>query len=207
MLDPIPDLEFFEDMHRYKYLNEWLPYSVTQVLSHDMPEDVRQKIADTKDGPDGWQIRGNTVHNALEAFLTGRPVIYGDFEEWITPLMSSWLFKESEVLAVEYRMCDRIKRIGGSTDFILKTTKGATVLGDLKTVGSPPAVDRRKPADEQLGAYTTMLSGFPGMPYIDKCVTVVAGPGKTRIMTSDPGECAAKWLEAWGKFEAAEVQF
>ena len=43
MLEPIPDLEFDPSAHRYRYLGEFLPYSVTGVLSYDMPEHVKQR--------------------------------------------------------------------------------------------------------------------------------------------------------------------
>ena len=34
MLEPIADLVFYEDIHRYQFQGNWLARSVTQVLSH-----------------------------------------------------------------------------------------------------------------------------------------------------------------------------
>ena len=82
MLEPIADLVFHEDIHRYAYKGNWLARSVTQVLSHDMPAATRARIDATKDGPDGWLIRGNTVHACLENFLLhGDPGDVGDFSD------------------------------------------------------------------------------------------------------------------------------
>ena len=69
MLPPIPELHFDEEAHRYQYDGKWLPLSPTQVLSFDLDERQRQRINETKEGPDGWEIRGNTLHGCLEQFL------------------------------------------------------------------------------------------------------------------------------------------
>ena len=54
MLPPIPELHFDEDAHRYQYDGKWLPLSPTQVWSFDMDEEAKQRINETKEGPDGW---------------------------------------------------------------------------------------------------------------------------------------------------------
>ena len=116
MLEPIADLVFYPDpLHRYMYKGNWLARSVTAVLSHDMPAATRARIDATKDGPDGWLIRGNTVHACLENFLLhGDPGDVGDFSDWVTPLLAHPLFKDAEVLAAEYSVCSPPKAWEGS---------------------------------------------------------------------------------------------
>ena len=197
MLEPIADLVFHEDIHRYMYKCNWLARSVTQVLSHDMSAATRARIDATKDGPDGWLIRGNTVHACLENFLMhGDPGDVGDFSDWVNPLLAHPLFRDAEVLAAEYSVCSPSKSLGGQFDALLRTAKGKTVLCDLKTVSSKPAAASRKPADAQLGAYSALLIDHHQLN-IYACLTVVAGPGITTVKTSDPSDCISQWLDAW----------
>ena len=55
-----------------------------RVLSFDLDEQAKQRIAETtKEGPDGWEIRGNTLHGCLEQFLLGVADLNpGDFTDW-----------------------------------------------------------------------------------------------------------------------------
>jgi len=209
MLEPIPDLVFYPDpLHRYMYKGNWLARSVTQVLSHDMSAATRARIDATKDGPDGWLIRGNTVHACLENFLLhGDPGDVGDFSDWVTPLLAHRLFKDFEVLAAEYSVCSPSKSLGGQFDCLLRTGKGSTVLCDLKTVTSKLAAASRKPADAQLGAYAAMLIDHHPTITIDACLTVVAGPGITIVKTSDPSACIAAWLDAWDAYNILQPDF
>ena len=199
MLEPIPDLVFYPDpLHRYMYKGDWLARSVTAVLSHDMSAATRARIDATKHE---WEPRGNTCHAALEAALLGHTAPDpGDYSEWITPLLAHPLFKDSEVLAVEYRLVDQRKSLAGSFDCLLRSAKGKTLLCDLKTVSSKPAAASRKPADAQLGAYAAMLIDHHKLN-IDACLTVVAGPGITTVKTSDPSACISQWLDAWDFYQ------
>ena len=209
MLEPIADLVFYPDpLHRYMYKGNWLARSVTQVLSHDMSAATRARIDATKDGPDGWLIRGNTVHACLENFLLhGDPGDVGDFSDWVTPLLAHRLFKNFEVLAAEYSVCSPSKSLGGQFDCLLRTGKGSTVLCDLKTVTSKLAAASRKTADAQLGAYAAMLIDHHPTITIDACLTVVAGPGITTVKTSDPSACITAWLDAWDAYNLLQPDF
>jgi hypothetical protein len=209
MLEPIPDLVFYPDpLHRYMYKGNWLARSVTQVLSHDMSAATRARIDATKDGPDGWLIRGNTVHACLENFLLhGDPGDVGDFSDWVTPLLAHRLFKNFEVLAAEYSVCSPSKSLGGQFDCLLRTGKGSTVLCDLKTVTSKLAAASRKTADAQLGAYAAMLIDHHPTITIDACLTVVAGPGITTVKTSDTSDCITAWLNAWDAYNLLQPDF
>ena len=146
LLAPIEVLVANEEAHRYCFRGDWLPFSVTGVIS-DLSEAARKQIARTKEGPDGWELRGNTVHGILEQHLRGiasgglHGVIYDDrWGPWAEPLLDHWLFRDCQVLAVEYALCDPVKRVGGCVDFLVRTDQGQTILGDLKTVSSAAAL-------------------------------------------------------------------
>lgn len=205
MLEPIPGLEFFADLHRYRLNGQWLAQSVTGVVGHDMPAKTRERIDATRHE---WEPRGNTVHAALEAALLGhQQPDHGAYAEWITPLLANPLFKDAEILAVEYRLCDQRKSLAGSFDFLLRTARDTVVLGDLKTVASAPAAKSRKPAVEQLGAYTALLADHHPLITVGKCVTVVAGPGVTRVVANEPDECLSAWVDCWDAYQLLQPDF
>ena len=209
MLDPIPGLSFYPDLHRYHLATHgWLARSVTQVVGHDMTAKTRAYIDATRAE---WLPRGNHVHAALEAHLLGheRPDALAAevYDAWITPLLAHDLWKGAEILAVEYRLCDQRKSIAGSFDFLLRTAKGTLVLGDLKTVGKPQAINARKPATEQLGAYAAMLIDHHPSLSIGKCITVVAGPGRTRLITQSADECLGAWIDCWDAYQLTQPPF
>ena len=211
LLDPVPGLEFYELQHKYRLDGEWLPYNVSTVLSWDMPAAQRAAIERTKEGPDGWEIRGRTLHRVLERHLLGEPDIVDDrWTPWIEPLLDQPLFKGVEVLAVEYPICDKIKRVGGSLDFLLRPTDpddNRVILGDLKTVSSRQGVSSRKPATAQLAAYQSMLASLHPRLMITDLVTVVCGPERTRIINSDAETAWQHWEDAWGRFHATQPDF
>ena len=66
MLDPIPSLEFFEGLHRYRYKGRWLPFSVSRIASPVDPR-AERRFAETRHI---WLPRGNAVHAYCEALLT-----------------------------------------------------------------------------------------------------------------------------------------
>jgi len=198
---PIDGLEFHKQWHRYRLHGEWLNNSVTQVLSHDMPPEKMAMIMKYKDGPDGWAARGNACHKALEKHLSGEGIIFDNkWAPWIDPLLDCSLFQGAEVIALEYRLCDARKSLGGSFDFLLKDKEGKVVLGDLKTVSKKPAVRRREPATKQLGAYLSMLNDHHPMLFVDECVTVVSGPEECKVLKQDSDECLLQWVDAWDCF-------
>lgn len=150
-----------------------------------------------KDGPDGWAARGNACHKALETHLSGEGIIFENrWAPWIDPLLDCKLFQGVEVIAIEHRLCDAKKSLGGSFDFLLNTPDGI-VLGDLKTVKTKAAGKRREAATSQLGAYVAMLGdNYPFLP-IDQCVTVVSAPDECRVLNQDPDECLGHWVDTW----------
>jgi hypothetical protein len=109
------------------------------------------------------------------------------------------------VLAVEYALCDPVKRVGGCVDFLVRTDQGQTILGDLKTVSSAAALKSRKPATAQLGAYASMLAHWSPTITIDRCATLVAAPGECELKVQETACCIAAWQEAWERHQAAEL--
>jgi hypothetical protein len=58
-----------------------------------------------------------------------------------------------------------------------------------KTVQTDKAVDTRKPATAQLGGYLHGLNINRPMIDVDKCCTVVVGPGRSKVISEDPDLC------------------
>ena len=203
MLPSIPRLEFHPEIHRYRYKYEWLLNNVTGVLSFDMDPAKRAAIEHYKSGEKGWAARGTALHKVMEQLLKGIDFEHADiWDDWVGDLVNCDLFQTSEALAVEYPLCDEKKDLGGSFDFLLKDEEGKLVLGDLKSCSSKSAAKRREPATAQLGAYLDMLLVHHPTLEIDKCVTVVSGPGICKTIEDDPDECLNEWYEKWGLFEA-----
>jgi hypothetical protein len=203
MLEPIPDLEFNDELHRYRYKGRWLPFSVSKVTNRTTPEQEAQ-FQRTKHI---WAPRGNSVHAYCEAMLTGQTLPETEYEKWTAELEECWLLRDSEPLAVEYRLCDPRKGLGGSFDFLLRTSNGKVALGDLKTVGSDSGVSQRKPAVAQLGGYLAMLIDHHPKLTVDWCYTVVVGPGRCRLIQSKPDECLGAWIDAWDAFKLEHCPF
>ena len=205
-LAPVEGLEFFEDIHRYRYQGRWLPFSVSQIASPPTPE-MQQRFDETRHI---WEPRGNQVHGFLEAYLddpdrgTLEPT---DYPEWTEPLSECWLVRDGRTIATEYSVCDARKGVGGSFDFLLESPNGKIVLGDLKTVGSESSVSTRKPAKAQLGGYLAMLIDTHPDIRVDWCYTVVAGPGRCRLMQNEPDECLMAWVDAWDRFKVSANVF
>jgi hypothetical protein len=199
MLPPIEGLEFDEAAHRYKYKGRWLSNSPTGVLSIGMDEYAKRRIEETRHE---WEPRGNKCHQWLEHHLTGAAELdVGEYGEWISPLKGCWLWEDCEVLASELRLVDPKRNMGGSVDFIIKTAKGTIAIGDLKTVKSKEAADKRKPAEAQLGSYIRMVNlNYPDIS-IEKAVTVVAAPGYCKVITSEVQACDMAWDDAWQRYK------
>jgi hypothetical protein len=203
LLKPISGLQFNSDLHRYRYNGRWLPFSVSRITNRTTPEQEAQ-FERTKHI---WAPRGTTIHAFCEAMLLGEELPETDYTAWTDELQECWLLRDSDALAVEYRLCDARKGVGGSFDFLLRTSNGKIVLGDLKTVGSNSGVTQRKPATAQLGGYLAMLIDHHPMVTVDWCYTVVVGPGRCRVIQSEPDECLGAWVDAWDAFKVHSCPF
>lgn len=203
MLEPIKGLSFHPGLHRYRYEGRWLPFSVSRIASPASPE----AEARFKKTQHIWEPRGNAVHSYCETMLKGGILHKDEFSAWTDELDDCWLLAESEAVAVEYRLCDPRKGIGGSFDFLVRTSNGKLALGDLKTVGSDKAVSQRQPATAQLGGYLAMLIDHHPRLSVDCCYTLVSGPGRYRLIKSEPDECLEAWADAWDAFRLEDALF
>ena len=131
----------------------WVLDNVSEVCSDELTPFAKQRIEETRLGPDGWELREANHPPLLGSASSDQPFVHEDrWDAWLDPLFDEPLFKGSETLATEFRLVDRYNNVAGSFDFLVKSDAGIT-LGDLKTVGSRKAVSGRKPATRQLGAY------------------------------------------------------
>ena len=209
LLKPLSDLEFFPDLHKYRWRNQWIPYSISRIAQPLSPQD-RANIDAYKDGPLGWEARGNWVHAAAEAKLKGeeRPedldMLY---QGWGKALDECWLLKDCEVLATEFCLVDKRSRYAGSFDALIKTPKGSISLVDFKSVSSVKSMKTRKPATAQLGGYASMLLDWAPHITIDKLVTCVIAPGESRVISSEVNDGLMAWGDAWDTFKLLECPF
>lgn len=181
---------------------------IAQPLS---PED-RANIDFYKDGPLGWQARGNFVHQAAECRLLGQePPEDLDclYQPWLKAIDDCWLLKDCEVLATEFCLVDRHRaRYAGSFDALIRNPRTKKVsLVDFKSVSSVKSMKTRKPALAQLGGYASMLLDWAPHITIDKLVTCVIAPGESRVISSEVNDGLMAWGDAWDTFKLLECPF
>lgn len=189
MLQPLPDLEFYDDIHRYRYRGEWMRYSVSRIAQPTTP-DQRARFEETRHV---WEPRGNYVHTAAEAILLGIEPNAGNYQAWVEALRDCWLLKGSETLAVELGIVIPTHEVAGTFDGLIKTSDGSIALIDFKTVQTNKAVDGRKAATAQLGGYLHGLNVNHPSVHVDKCCTVVVGPGEVKVISEAPDDCFLAW--------------
>ena len=86
--------------------------SVSDVLRYFMDEDQKAAIERYREGENGWEKRGKELHAILEKLLNGEKIkAEGKFADWIDALINCDLFKNSEILATEFALCDEEKSI------------------------------------------------------------------------------------------------
>lgn len=201
-LEPLP-LEFDEELHQYTWLptGEVMGTSVTSVLSINKSP---RELANIERHKATWQPRGTHVHACLERMLLQQPIEgKTEYMDWIEPLIAHPFWEDFEPIAVEYRVCDLRRGIGGSLDALgIDGFTGRTVLLDLKTQSSSKyGIYRTHP---QLGGYLGMLQLHHNIQ-IDELLTVWARPGECLIGDSqDPDECLQAWEETYAKWEALQ---
>jgi hypothetical protein len=189
MLKPLESLEFFADIHRYKYKGSWIRYSVSRIAQPVTPEQ-QMRFEETRHI---WEPRGNYVHTAAEALLLGLKPEEGEYGPWIQSLQNCWLLEGAETMAVELGIVIPHHEVAGTFDGLIKTASGSVTLLDFKTVQTDKAVDIRKPATAQLGGYLHGLNINRPEITVDKCCTVVVGPSKTKVISEDPDICFSAW--------------
>lgn len=193
-LKPLP-IEFNEKQHSYRWLptGQRLRFGVTSVLRVRKTEKALCSINKTKHI---WGPRGTHVHWCLEQFLKGTPkedLLGGEYDQWVKPLLNYPTWQEFEPIALEYRVCDLKKNIGGSLDVLGydHANGGKLVLMDLKTQGKEKITPYC--TDAQLGGYASMLISHHRLK-IDECVTMWSGKGRTMLGGVQPVD---RCLEDW----------
>jgi len=204
-LPPIPDLQFFPDIHRYRFQGQWISHSITTVVNQKSPEQMKRIEASRGD----WEPRGNTVHACLENFLLhGDPGDPGAYDEWVGPLVEHTIWKIWRPVAVEHRLVDPRHSIAGSFDCLLQHREnGQLLLADLKTQSS----EHSKPRDvsPQLGGYLNLIDlNYPHLAgQIVRGIAIWARPGSTSVTTYDAATCIDNYLAARSLFLDRQPKF
>ena len=169
--------------------------SVTGVLSASKSKRTLQTFARTKST---WAPRGTRVHRCLELFLKGEPahtLLDGEYDDWIQPLLEYPLWEHFEPIALEYRVCDLRRNLGGSLDVLgYDHFVDRMVLLDLKTLGKG---GKQYSTDAQLGGYLSMLIDHHKL-VVDDCLTMWSGFGEAHLGASQPPDrCLYAWEGAY----------
>lgn len=204
-LPPLP-IDFDEEAHSYtwKPTGERLMMSVTGVLSASKSKRTLQTFARTKST---WAPRGTYVHRCLELFLKGEPahtLMHGEYQEYVQPLLEYPLWEHFEPIALEYRVCDLKRNLGGSLDVLgYDHFCDRMVLLDLKTLGKG---GRQYSTDAQLGGYLSMLIDHHKL-VVDDCLTMWAGFGEAHLGASQPpDQCLVAWENAYDIWKATQEE-
>ena len=200
-LEPLP-IDFDAPAHSYTWVptGERLTNSVTRILRASKSKRTLDIFKKTKHV---WGPRGNYVHDQLEQHLAGRrgPVedwvhgFDGDYQEYVLPLLAYPLWEMFEPVALEYRVCDLRRGIGGSLDVLgYDHMTDRMVLLDLKTLGRG---SRQYSTDAQLGGYLSMLIDHHKL-VVDECLTLWASHGECHLGASQsPAQCLDAWENAY----------
>lgn len=212
----IPNLEFFEDIHRYRYNGEWIPYSMTQVCKgSDSYFKTTMQLAENH--PERLKLtaalnRGTTIHSALEAFNRGQPLPApsGDYQDWITPCINADFWKRWKPVpgGIELSLYDPRFKIAGKLDVILQNQEtGVLALADYKTQGRRQSVPYN--IRSQLGGYCNLADQMPetrGLG-ISQCFAIWVRPGNTEFQPIDAASCITEYLAARKLFFSTLPEF
>lgn len=206
LLEPLP-IHFDPIAHKYQWMptGHWMAHSITKVVNKKTPKEMEQ-INKTKDGPQGWAIRGREVHALMERFLlTGDPGEMGDYATYIEPAMKHRLWQTYEPIACEYRLADLQRSIGGSFDCLLRNKDdGRLVLVDFKSQAKPDA--KPYPVGLQLGGYCHLLQQHHPM-LIHKLIGFWIRPGGCELSAHDVDESVNAYQVARDLYLEAHVPF
>lgn len=202
-IDPIPELEFFDGPHAYRYKGNWIPYSVTQVCKGN-DSYFKDTLALPENDPKRIRLekalhRGTTVHDALERWNRGESVPEHPFSDWTAPCVRDPFWDRWKCVpgGVELSLIDPRYRIAGRCDLIVQNQEtGELALADYKTQSNRDS----KPYNirPQLGAYCNLCDQHSNTAKlsINKCFAIWVRPGNTVFQPLDGTECITEYLAA-----------
>ena len=197
MLDPLP-IAFDEAAHQYTWspTGEIMLWSISGVVKPLSPEQ-RAWLEKNRHHAE----RGTDIHKGLEEFLSGQQVTdLETYSDWTDHLLHNSWWDDIEILALEHRLADPARSIGGSFDGLIKKD-GKTCIFDLKTKQHESS--RREKPLAQLGAYSQMLEQhYKLLP--DEAWVVWSYPGGVDFERLDVMQCLDSWAGAWLKHEAKQ---
>ena len=197
MLDPLP-IAFDEAAHQYTWepTGETMLWSISGVVKPLSPE---QRAWLEKNH--FYADRGTAIHKSLEEFLSGQQLTdLESYSDWTDHLLHNSWWDDIEILALEHRLADPARSIGGSFDGLIKKD-GKTCIFDLKTKQAENS--RREKPLAQLGAYSQMLEQhYKLLP--DEAWVVWSYPGGVDFERLDVMQCLDSWAGAWLKHEAKQ---
>ena len=202
MLKPLP-IEFNEELHQYTWspTGETMLWSISGVVKPLSPEQ-REWLEKNSH----YAERGTAIHKSLERFLSiGLPSseVQGVYSDWLGPLVNNSWWDDIEILALEHRLADPKRSIGGSFDGLIKKD-GKVCIYDLKTKQHESS--RREKPLAQLGAYSQMLEQHYGL-LPDQAWTVWSYPGGVDFEQLDLQQCLDRWEGAWARHELRQELF
>jgi hypothetical protein len=199
LLDTLEELPiaFDEERHEYRWVptGEIMSTSVTRVCSASKDARALANIERTRSV---WEPRGKHVHAVLESHLNGEHGPYedwaddydGPYPEYCKPMLAHPLWEYFQPIAIEYRVCDLKRNIGGSLDALgWDHLTDRMVLLDLKSQRTKNEYD----TSSQLGAYLSMLIDHKRV-LVDECITFWARPGQAQLGGNQPPDaCLQSW--------------
>ena len=200
MLDPLP-ITFDEAAHTYTWdpTGEQMLWSISGVVKPLSPEQ-REWLEKNSH----YAERGTAIHKSLEEFLSGQQVTdLEGYSDWTDHLLHHSWWDDIEILALEHRLADPARSIGGSFDGLIKKD-GKVCIYDLKS--KQHETSRREKPLAQLGAYSDMLmQHYKLQP--DEAWVVWSYPGGVDFEQLDMMQCLDSWAGAWLKHEARQELF
>ena len=199
----IDDLEFFEDIHAYRYQGRWVPYSMTQICKGN-DSYFKDTLAKPEDDPERIKLqraidRGTGIHAVLETWNRTGVLPEHDYVDWIDPCVQSDFWDRWQCVpgGIELSLIDPRFNIAGRCDVILINKQtGELALADYKTQGSRSS--RPYNIRPQLGGYCNLLDQHPNTRGlgVNKCFAIWVRPGNTEFQPLDGTECISQYLAA-----------
>ena len=231
-LEPIVGLQRLDPQHTYWLDDHLFPVSITGVLQVAKSSYALGRIEASRAV---WEPRGNTCHQALEHFLTGRfqptdhscdgkqgdktsgaEVDFEAYREWIEPLIEHERWQAVEVIASERPTCCLVRNVAGTYDTAYidpllpaAAERPAGVSGPARVLAdlkSLTASGSTYCTRAQIGGYLA-LEWSQGH-WFDYGQTIWSRPGRTQF--SPPysrRECLAAWAAVWAQYVATHRPF